>query len=84
MNDPIASGKTEAQSRASFEQRAIAGAKAVAIDVEDAVKRAVAGVEAWYAEHFHHAVQTATPAIPAEQKAALIAHVTAAIKPPQE
>lgn len=79
MNDPIASGKPEAQSRASFEQRAIAGAKAVAIDVEEAVKRAVAGIERWYAQHFHHAVTTGTSPIPADQKSALAESVKSAI-----
>ncbi len=79
MNEPTASGQPEAQPRASVLQTVEADAKAAAIDVEEAAKRAVAGVERWYAEHFHRAAQTGTAPIPADQKAALVAHVAAAV-----
>ena len=79
MNEEPASGKPEAQPRASVLQTVEADAKATAIDVEEAVKRALAGVERWYAQHFHHAVQTGTAPIPADQKAALSEAVQSAI-----
>lgn len=77
-NDPV-SGQPEAQPRPSAFRTVEGDAKAAAIDIEDAVKRALAGVERWYAQHFHHAVQTGTAPIPADQKAALVQAVTSAV-----
>lgn len=57
-----------------------ADAKTAALDVESAVKKAIAGVERWYSEHFHHAAITGTSPIPADQKSALVAHVTQSIR----
>lgn len=84
MNDPTASGAPEAQPRASVFRRAEADAKAAVVDVDEAVRRAVAGVERWYAQHFHQAALKGAAPIPADQKAALLAHVAAAINPPKE
>ena len=58
--------------------------EAVALSADEAVKRAIAGIEAWYAKHFHHATLAGVAPIPADQKTALIAHVTAAINPVKE
>ncbi len=55
-----------------------------AVSVEDAVERALAGVERWYAEHFHAAAVSGTQPITSADKAALTAHVAAAIRPAQE
>lgn len=84
MNDETASGQPEAQPRASAFQTVEADAKAAAIDVEEAVKRAVAGIERWYAEHFHRAALSGAAPLPADQKAALTASVAAAINPAKE
>jgi hypothetical protein len=78
------SGKPEAQPRASFLQTAEADAKAVLIDIEEALKRALAGVEVWYRAHYHKAAVSGSQPIPADQKAALVEHVTAAINPVKE
>lgn len=78
--NPIESGSPEAPSRASFFQRA----ESDAIAIDDAVKRAITGVERWYAQHFHAAAVTGSQPIPADQKAALVEHVTAAINPVKE
>ena len=84
MNDPIASGSPEAQPRASFEQRAAADAKAVAIDVEDAVKRAVAGIECWYAEHVHAVALAQQTPLSTSERSRLLASVTASINTRKE
>jgi len=78
--NPNESGSPEAQPRAPFIQRALADA----LDIDEAVKRAIAGVERWYAQHFHAAAVTGSQPIPADQKAALVEHVTAAINPVKE
>ncbi len=82
-NDPV-SGQPEAQPRPSAFRTVEGDAKAAAIDIEDAVKRALAGVERWYADHFHRAAVTGVAAINSADKASLIAHVTAAINPVKE
>lgn len=81
MSTAPASGQPEAQPRASVFQTVEADAKTAVLDIDEAVQRAIGGIERWYAEHFHHAAQTGTSPIPADQKAALIAHVKAAITP---
>ena len=73
--NPNESGSPEAQPRAAFIQRA----QADAIDIDEAVKRAVAGIERWYAQHFHRAITTGASPIPADQKAALAESVKSAI-----
>ncbi len=84
MSTEPASGQPEAQPRAPVLQTVEADAKAVLIDIDEAVKRAVAGVERWYAAHFHKAAVSGSQPIPADQKAALVEHVTAAINPVKE
>ncbi len=49
------------------------------MSADEAVKRALAGIERWYAQHFHHAVTTGTSPIPADQKSALAESVKSAI-----
>ena len=84
MNDQPASGQPEAQPRPSVLQTVEADAKAEAIRVDEAVKRAIAGVERWYADHFHRAALSGAAPLPADQKAALSASVAAAINPAKE
>ncbi|HEX7732423.1 MAG TPA: hypothetical protein VF415_07230 [Rhodanobacter sp.] len=48
---------------------------------DSATQRAEAAIEAWYADHFHAAAVAGRAPITAEDKASLIAHVTAAITP---
>lgn len=48
---------------------------------DSATQRAETAVEAWYAAHFHAAAIAGRAPITAEEKASLIAHVTAAITP---
>ena len=84
MNDPIASGPPEASTRASVFRTAEADAQTAVLDIEEAIKRAVAGIERWYAEHFHRAAVAGRVPLPADQQAALVAHVTAAINPVKE
>lgn len=79
MSNAPESGTPEAQPRVSVFQTAEADAKAILIDIDEALKRALAGVEVWYAQHFHHAVQTGTAPITADQKAALSNAVASAV-----
>lgn len=48
------------------------------------VDRIVAAIEKWYAAHFHRAAVNGTAPISADDKAALIQHVTNAVTKPQE
>ena len=84
MSTDNASGSPEVQPRASVLQTLVGDAQAVTLDVEDAVDRALAGIERWYAHHFHAAAVAGTQPINSADKAALTAHVAAAIRPPQE
>lgn len=54
-------------------------AQKAVVSVDEAVKRAIAGIESWYAQHFHQAVTSGASPIPADQKAALAASVKSAI-----
>ena len=56
-----------------------ADAKTASIDIEEAVKRAVAGVERWYETHFHRAALSGSAPITATDRAALVAHVSDSI-----
>lgn len=47
----------------------------------EVAQRAVAAVERWYADHYHAAAVAGRPPITAEDKASLIAHVSAALTP---
>lgn len=84
MSNETASGPPEAKPRLSFMQTVEQDALGGVISVEEAVKRAVAGVERWYAAHFHKGAVSGSQPIPADQKAALVEHVTAAINPVKE
>ena len=84
MSTENASGSPEVQTRASVLQTLVGDAKTVTLDVEDAVQRALAGIERWYAEHFHAAAVAGTQPITSADKAALTAHVAAAIRPVKE
>lgn len=60
-------------------------AKKDAEAVEAFLKRAVAGIEAWYARHHHNAAVNGTQPISASDKASLIQHVKdAATNPVKE
>jgi dihydroorotate dehydrogenase len=59
-------------------------AERTGVSAEEFAKRALAGVEAWYAEHFHRAAIAGVAPINSAEKAALIAHVTAALVPVKE
>ncbi|MDE1988896.1 MAG: hypothetical protein KGI82_00370 [Betaproteobacteria bacterium] len=54
------------------------------LSADEALKRAIAGVEAWYEQHFHAAAVAGRQPIPASDKAALIEHVTGAVNPGKE
>jgi hypothetical protein len=49
--------------------------------IETDVERVVAAVEAWYSAHFHAAAVAGVTPITADDKAALIQHVTDAVAP---
>ena len=55
--------------------------KAVEKKVEVDAERVIAAIEQWYAQHFHKAAVAGRPPITAEDKAALIQHVTDAVNP---
>ncbi len=78
MTDPIDS-RDAALSPRAFPGRFEAQAKADAIAIEDAIKRAVAGVERWYETHFHRAALSGSAPITASDRAALVAHVSDSI-----
>jgi hypothetical protein len=46
--------------------------------------RLVAAIERWYAAHFHRAALAGVSAISADDKSALVEHVTAAVSPQPE
>ncbi len=54
-------------------------AEHAAMSADEAVRRALQGIERWYAQHFHHAVTTGTSPLPADQKSALAESVKSAI-----
>jgi hypothetical protein len=47
----------------------------------EAIERAVRGIEAWYAKHFHAAAVAGRTPISADDKAALLQHVAEAVAP---
>lgn len=84
MNDKSKAGASPAKSAVSKVKDAAAFTEREALAVEAAIKRAVAGVEAWYEKHFHRATVRGAQPISADDKALLIKHVEAAAKPTTE
>ena len=93
MNDETASAPAEGEALPTSVQKPEGAVKTffdfhaaerALISPVEAAERAIAGIEAWYAKHFHHATLAGVAPIPADQKTALIAHVTAAINPVKE
>ncbi|HKJ94269.1 MAG TPA: hypothetical protein VKA32_01415 [Gammaproteobacteria bacterium] len=86
MNDKTAAGDKPAgdavpESRGGF----VNTAKRDHAKADDAVDHLIAAIERWYADHFHRAAINGTQPITADDKAALIAHVSdAANSTPKE
>lgn len=82
MNDETNSAKAEGE-----ELPAVTPTPAKAgffTPIENDLERVLEAIERWYAKHFHHAVIAGVAPISADDKAALIQHVTEAVAPTKE
>jgi len=62
----------------------VASAEADLLKAKEAEHRAIAGIEAWYSEHYRRAQRSGGASISADEKAALVRSVKAAITDPKE